>query len=244
MAVTVRARAKPAAMLYVGPIAKGLLIALAGAGAWAVLARLNATLRSDLPWAAGGMALYLVVLVLWLSGIGPPKASATSRRELLRLWPPQQPERGAGGLPTAAIVLLLAALTVAWISIGWPTPLPDLSGYPTTIYRWSLFVMSPIVAGVIEEAAFRGYMQRGLERVDPRSAVWITSLVFVASHLTHGLGTVIVLGPGIFVASMLYGHLALRTGTILPGMCLHVMGDLTYTYFGVLKGDGSLLFVQ
>jgi membrane protease YdiL (CAAX protease family) len=133
---------------------------------------------------------------------------------------------------------------VAWIGIGRLTPVPDLTGYPTTIYRWSMFVMSPIVAGVIEECAFRGYMQRALERVDPRNAIWITSLVFVVSHFTHGLGTVIVLGPGIFAASMLYGHLARRTGTIVPGIFIHVVGDMTYTYFGVLHGNGMLLFVQ
>ena len=244
MALDIRLRVKPAAWPYIGSIAKGLLIALAGTGAWAVLARSNATVRADLPWAAGAMAVSLVVLVLWLSGVGPPKASAATRRELLRLWPPQHPERGAGGLSTAAIVLLLVALTVAWIGIGRLTPVPDLSGYPTSIYRWSLFLMSPVVAGVIEEAALRGYMQRGLERVDPRNAIWITSLVFVTSHVTHGLDTVLLLGPGIFAASMLYGHLALRTGTIVPGMCIHVVGDLTHTYFGVLHGNGSLLFVQ
>jgi membrane protease YdiL (CAAX protease family) len=244
MTVAIRSWARPAALPYVGPIANGLVIALAGAGTWAALARLNASIRADLPWAAGGMALYLVVVLAWLSGAGPPRASASKRRQLLRLWPPQPRERSAGGLSTTAMVLLLAALTVAWIGMGRLTPVPDLSGYPTSIYRWSMFVMSPIVAGVIEESAFRGYMQRGLERVDPRSAIWITSLVFVVSHITHGLGAVILLGPGIFAASMLYGHLARRTGTIVPGMCIHVIADMAYTYFGVLHGNGMLLFVQ
>ena len=234
-----------AAAPYVRAIAKGLLIAFAGAGAWVVLARLNAAIRPDVPWAAGAMALFLVALVLWLSGAGPPESSSTPRRDLLRMWPPQRgTERSAGGLPTAAIVLLVAVLTIVWIGIGRATPVPDLSDYPTTIYRWSMFLMSPVVAGVVEEAAFRGYMQRGLEYIDPRNAVWITSLVFVVSHITHGLDAVLLLGPGIFAASMLYGHLALRTGTILPGMFIHVIGDLTYTYFGVLHGNGRLLFVQ
>jgi membrane protease YdiL (CAAX protease family) len=244
MAVALRSWVKPTAIPYIGPVASGLVIAFAGAGTWAMLARLNATNRPDIPWAAGAMALYLVITMAWLNGGGPPSDSAPKRRELLRFWPRQRVEMRGDGLSTSAIVLLLAALTAGWIAIGRLTPVPDLSGYSTSIYRWSLFVMSPVVAGVVEESAFRGYMQRGLERVDPVSAVWITSLIFVASHITHGLGSVILLGPGIFAVSMLYGYLALRTGTILPGMCIHVLGDLSYTYFAVLHGDGTLLFVQ
>ncbi|HSJ30764.1 MAG TPA: CPBP family intramembrane glutamic endopeptidase [Longimicrobiales bacterium] len=244
MAVALRSWVRPTAIPYIRSVAIGLVIALAGAGTWAMLARLNATNRPDIPWAAGVMALYLMITVAWLNGGGPPSESAPKRRELLRLWPPQRVETRADGLSTPATVLLLATLTAGWIAIGRLTPVPDLSGYSTSIYRWSLFVMSPVVAGVVEESAFRGYMQRGLERVDPRSAIWITSLIFVASHITHGLGSVIMLGPGIFVVSMLYGHLALRTGTILPGMCIHILGDLSYTYFGVLHGDRTLLFVQ
>jgi len=104
--------------------------------------------------------------------------------------------------------------------------------------------MGGVTAGVVEEVAFRGYMQTGLEQYDRANALWITSLVFVAAHITQGLGAVVLLGPGLFIASMLYGTLARRTGTIIPGIVIHVFGDLAYTYFGVLRGDGSLLFVR
>ena len=96
----------------------------------------------------------------------------------------------------------------------------------------------------VEEVAFRGYMQTGIERHDRENAIWITSLVFVASHITQGIGAVLVMGPGLFIASMLYGTLARRTGTILPGIVIHVLGDLARVYFGVLHGDGGLLFVK
>lgn len=92
------------------------------------------------------MALYLLGLVLWLSGVGPPKTSAAMRRDLLRMQ--RHPERSDDGLSTATIVLLLAALTIAWIGIGRLSPVPDLSEYPTSAYRWSMFVMSPVVAGL------------------------------------------------------------------------------------------------
>ena len=107
-----------------------------------------------------------------------------------------------------------------------------------------MFLMGGVMSGVLEEAAYRGYMQTGLEKVDPANAVLITSLVVAVSHITHGLGAVLLLGPGFFVAAVLYGILAQRTGTILPGMIIHVLGDLSYTFFGLLRGDVSLLFVD
>ena len=104
--------------------------------------------------------------------------------------------------------------------------------------------MGAVTAGVVEEAAFRGYMQTGIEAHHPEHAVWVTSVVFVAAHITQGAGAVLVLGPGLFVASMLYGILARRMGTILPGIFIHVLGDLARVYFGVLRGDASRLFVS
>lgn len=71
-----------------------------------------------------------------------------------------------------------------------------------------------------------------------------TSLVFVAAHATQGIGAVLLMGPGLFIASVLYGTLARRMGTILPGLVIHVLGDLARVYFGVLRGDDSLLFVN
>jgi membrane protease YdiL (CAAX protease family) len=139
--------------------------------------------------------------------------------------------------------VLLGLLYLAWIAMSLISPTPDLSAYPTTSYRWSMFLMGGITAGLVEEVAFRGYMQSGLERVDPANAIWLTSLVFVVSHITQGIGAVLVMGPGIFIASILYGTLARRTGTILPGIVIHLLGDLARVYFGVLRGDPGLLFV-
>jgi membrane protease YdiL (CAAX protease family) len=139
-------------------------------------------------------------------------------------------------------MVLLGLLYVLWIAISRMSPMPDLSVYPTTSYRWSMFIMGGVTAGVVEEVAFRGYMQTGVERHDRENAIWITSLVFVASHITQGIGAVLM-GPGMFIASMLYGTLARRMGTILPGIVIHVLGDLARVYFGVLQGDGSRLFV-
>ncbi len=230
---------------YIQPIVAGLLITAVGLVPWTLLAQLNARVRPDLPWAAVATLAYLVPFLAWLNGFGPPKRTAARRRQRLRLWPPGAPDRAErSGLGAGAIVALLGLVYVLWIVFSWLSPVPDLSAFPTTAYRWSMFLMGGLTAGVVEEAAFRGYMQTGIERHDRERAVWITSLVFVAMHITQGIGAVVLLGPGLFVASLLYGLLARRAGTILPCIAIHTVGDLAHVYFGVLGGDGSLLFVN
>ena len=226
---------------YLTPILTGLLILAAGLLPWTLLARLNVRVRPDLPWAALVMVAFLGLMLLWLNGWGPPRRSADQRRLSLRLWPPNA--SGTDGLPAGVVLVLLGLVYVLWTAIS-RTPTPDLSMYPTTAYRWSMFLMGGLTAGVVEEVAFRGYMQTGIEEHDRENAIWITSLVFAASHITQGIGAVLLMGPGLFIASMLYGTLARRTGTILPGIAIHVLGDLARVYFGVLHGDGSLLFVK
>jgi membrane protease YdiL (CAAX protease family) len=229
---------------YVRPVLVGLLILGAGLIPWLLLSRLNVRLRPDVPWAAIASLVYLSVLLAWLNGRGPPRATSEDRRKRLRLWPPA-PNGGSatGSLAPGTVVALLVLLYGLWVVVGRLSGTPDLSAFPTTSYRWSMFLMGGFMSGVVEEAAYRGYMQTGLESRDPANAIVITSLVFAASHITHGLGALLLLGPGLFVASVLFGLLARRTGTILPGIVIHVVGDLAYTFFGALRGDASLLFV-
>jgi membrane protease YdiL (CAAX protease family) len=221
----------------------GLLIAAAGLIPWALLSPINRSVRPDVPWAALVIATYIAMLLAWLHGYGWPRKFSEERRRRLRLWPPSPDREAFGSLTTGSIVFFLVLLYVLWVVISWTSPIPDLSAYPTTSYRWSMFIMGGVLSGVVEEAAYRGYMQTGLEKHDPDNAILVTSLVFVASHITQGWQALLILGPGIFAASVLYGLLARRTGTILPGMIIHVAGDLAHTFFGVLRGDGSLLFV-
>lgn len=232
----------PGPGVYAKPILTGLLILIGAQVPWLVLSRWNASLRPDIPWAALVTLAYVAVLVVWLNGSGPPSRSRSTRQRRLRLWPQASFVRDRETIVWAVAGLLV--LSLLWTMTGRLAQMPDLDAYPTTAYRWSMFLMGGLMAGIIEESAFRGYMQSGIEEFDSKNAIWITSLVFAASHITHGLTAVLLLGPGFFVASMLYGTLARATGTILPGMLIHVLGDLSYVYFGVLHGDASLLFAN
>lgn len=222
-------------------IVSGVAIALAGIAPWTLLAPLNATVRPDLPWAAVATVIWLTVMLVWLNGAGWPRAWRDFRRFSLRLW---RPAPGAWSGENAAGILGLVGVIVAtyvfWIALS-PSQTPDLSAYPTPAYRISVLLTGALVSGLVEEMAFRGYMQSQLERFGPMFAIGVTSVVFVLMHATHGVMAMLVMAPGLFVASVLYGALALRCGSIVPGIVLHTAGDASHTFFSMLGGDIGLL---
>lgn len=221
----------------------GWLIALIGVTPWAISATLNARLRPDVPWAAAATALSLVLLVAWLNGWGWPERTKAVRHKLLRLRLPSahawSSEQRAG---TLALVGGIAGVYVLWILISGGQRINDLSAYPTPEYRVSVLVMGAVVSGVVEEAAFRGYAQSMLEPWGRDRAIMLASVAFVLLHMTHGLVALVLMAPGYFAVSYLYGLLAWRTGSILPGIALHVTGDFLHTVFAVLGGDLAQLF--
>jgi len=220
----------------------GLSIQFIGTLSWVALIRLNAREHPEWPWAAAVMGCFLLVMMTWLSGRGWPRRSSQWRQFHLRLWRPQP---GAwAGENRATILGLIAAMTglyVLYALMGASRPPVDVSPYSLAL-RWSFLLMGPTVAGVVEEAAFRGYMQSHLERIGPTFAIMVSSAVFTLLHFSQGLTYMLMFGPGIFLASAIYGHLAQRSGSILPGIVLHIVGDVGYAFFGLLGGDASVLF--
>jgi membrane protease YdiL (CAAX protease family) len=222
----------------------GLSIQFIGTLSWVALIRMNAREHPASPWAAATMGCWLLIMLVWLNGRGWPRRTSAFREFHLRLWRPQ-PGAWAGD-SLASILSLIGALVVLsllYVLIGASRPPVDVSAYSTAL-RWSALLMGPTVAGVVEEMAFRGYMQSHLERVGPTFAILVTSAVFTLLHASQGLTYLLTFAPGIFLASVVYGHLALKSGSILPGMALHVAGDLAYAYFALLGGDSALLFAN
>ena len=223
----------------------GLSIQLLGTLSWVALISLNVREHPDSPWAAATTACLLVLMLVWLSGRGWPRSTSAFRRFHLRLWQPQPGAWSGDSLATIlSLICAMAGLYVLYVLMGASRPPVDLSPYPTTAIRWSALLMGPMVAGVVEEMAFRGYMQRHLERIGPTFAILVTSTVFTLLHASQGLTYLLTFAPGLFLASAVYGHLALKSGSILPGMALHFAGDLAFAYFALLGGDSTLLFAD
>ena len=221
----------------------GLVIQLIGTLAWVALIRLNVREHPESPWAATATACGLVIMLVWLSGRGWPRSTSAFRRFHCRLWRPQPGAWSGDSLATIlGLIGAMVGLNVMYVLMGASRSPVDVSPYPTTAIRFSILLMGPMVAGVVEETAFRGYMQSHLERIGPTFAILVTSAVFTLLHASHGLAYLLAVAPGFFLASVVYGYLALKSGSILPGMALHAAGDLAFAYFALLGGDSTLLF--
>jgi membrane protease YdiL (CAAX protease family) len=100
----------------------------------------------------------------------------------------------------------------------------DLSSYGWwTILAFFLCVAG--MAGVVEEAAFRGYMLSIAERRHG----WLVAIVavmvlFYAVHLSHAYATAGFV-PFFVAYSVLHGLLVFFTRSILPNVVLHSVGD-------------------
>ena len=195
------------------------LALLAGNLPWGVLATANARLNPSFPWAALVMACYIWLLWRWLGGRG--------RRGHLRANPLRGRVWGWSLLAGASgLLALVELLSVLGRLVSAPQQqIPSHAPYPF-LFALSALVMSGVVSGVFEEAGFRGFLQAPLEqRYGPAIAIAVTSLFFALIHLTHGLTLLAFLLPYYLAVSVVYGILAWRTGSILPGVALHSVGD-------------------
>jgi hypothetical protein len=171
------------------------------------------------------MAVFLVFYWKFLKGWGWPQSTAATRGNNLCAGPLSASvwrwSLLAGGLGlTASIALFIISHRL----ILWPQPpRPDLSHIPSVTLLPSI-LMSAAVAGISEEAGFRGYMQGLLvRRYGPAIGIAITSFVFGLAHLSHGAFVPAILfdiGWG-----ALYGLLTYLSASILPAVVLHSSAD-------------------
>ena len=96
---------------------------------------------------------------------------------------------------------------------------------------WPGLVMAGLVAGIVEEIAFRGFMQGTLERrfgVVP--AILVSGLLWAGFHLNHSyFAEEPLLWPAIFLAvATILGTIAHRADSLIPGIAVHAGFDSAY----------------
>jgi membrane protease YdiL (CAAX protease family) len=202
----------------------GMAVAMAGTIPRNIAFAANLRHQSSVPWAVPLVAVYLWFFWRYLDGAGPPESTSQARRESLRAQRVSGRQWAwaltAGGLGIVALVL---ALRVANRMVVLPRQsLSELAHVPHTT-AIALLLMAAPVAGIVEEAAFRGYMQGPIERrYGLPVAITITGTMFALAHLDFTL----VLWPYYVVVAALYGTVTSMTRSILPAVVLHTVGNL------------------
>ena len=90
---------------------------------------------------------------------------------------------------------------------------------------WAAIIMSSLVAGIIEEIGFRGYMQTPLEKkYGAFKGILITAIIFFIAHLHQAWTNSIEIQ--IIIISIMIGYLAYATNSLIPGIIAHVLFDI------------------
>jgi membrane protease YdiL (CAAX protease family) len=206
---------------------------------WSILLGLNLKLAPSIPWAVPVMAVFLWTYWRYLGGKGWPSSTAETRRASLRV------HRLSGSLWVWAIATgLLSVLSAVNLQSVYARlvrmpfeALPDLSRYPFLTVLGAL-LMSAAVAGFMEEAGFRGYMQVPLEcrRYGPVMASTVVALVFGLWHFSHGFAHTVPRLPYYFAISIIYSAIAYLSKSLMPVVAIRACGDAIEFLYVWLRG--------
>jgi membrane protease YdiL (CAAX protease family) len=211
--------------LIIRAIVSGCLVSSVGVFAWGAILSLFPVAWSILP-----MVVILWVYWKFFSGKWGSTDAAKIRKERFRLTN-LKPAIWKWGLAAAVffVIIIQASFVITFRLIAFPAAkftadYKLLDTFPLWV-AWAILIMSSIVAGICEEAGFRGYMQVPLEKkYGPVAGIIITSVVFMLIHLGHSWASPIL--PHIFFASVLLGILAYKSGSLIPGIIGHSILDI------------------
>jgi membrane protease YdiL (CAAX protease family) len=185
----------------------------------------NTKFLPEVPWAFPGTLLVMAVFWYYFTGGGYPTATRALRQDVTRLKSLPWPIWRAAVLP-----LLLSLVTITSLRLALPSILPvdapkiavDLSPYPFVTVI-GLLVSLAVSAGIAEEVAFRGYLQKPLE--DAYGVVSALILTGIAFWFAHADKVTLSHLPFHMVASILLGLSVYLTKSLLPAIIGHAAGD-------------------
>jgi membrane protease YdiL (CAAX protease family) len=185
----------------------------------------NTKFLPGVPWSFPATVLVMAVFWYYFTGGGYPAATRAVRQDVTRLKSLPWPIWRAAVLP-----LLFSLVTVTSLRLVLPSVLPiqapntalDLSPYPFATVM-ALLLSVALTAGIAEEVAFRGYLQKPLE--DAYGVFPALILTGVAFWLAHADKVALSHLPFHLVASILLGLSAYLTKSLLPSIIGHTLGD-------------------
>ncbi len=128
----------------------------------------------------------------------------------------------AFGASVVGIIIASVLLTFFQsMGFGYDVPMPAIPD--TEIGRVMYLVILSVLPSIFEEILFRGYILQSLRRFGDFYAVLISALIFA---LFHGNFTQL---PNAFVMGVAIAFLAVRTGSLIPGMILHFINNFAAT---------------
>lgn len=205
----------------------GLSISLLGGLGTGVPMQVNLKVFPNVPWSFPVAVAWLWLFWRFLDGRGWPRSTSVQRRELLRARPLSAPLWRWSLLTCGLLLAFNITFQTTYsrfqpISVGLPEALLTL---PPVTLLFVLLILSA-QAGIVEEAAFRGYMFTPIEqRHGPVAATLIVSVVFVLAHFNNAQNLSAYRIVYIFLVGVVYGVLVIVTGSILPGLVAHAVGD-------------------
>jgi len=127
-----------------------------------------------------------------------------------------------------AVVLFVACHDILTFLLGRPI-LPEfmISAYKTAYFMPLLWLALVIVAPLVEEIFFRGFLFKGIEssRMGPAGAVIITSLAWSVMHVQYDIYSI----ASLFLGGLLLGLARLKTHSIFPPIAMHILQNIIAT---------------
>ena len=185
----------------------------------------NIKFHPEIPWAFPATLIILAAFWYYFTGGGFPSATRAVRKDVTR--------RKTLPLPiwrAAAAAMLLSVIAVASLRLALPSVLPmdapripfEIMSFPFATIVGLLFAIA-VSAGVTEEVAFRGYLQKPLE--DAYGIVPALALTGLAFWFVHVDKVSLSHLPFHLFASILLGLAAYLTKSLLPAIVGHIAGD-------------------
>lgn len=211
--------------VFIRAIVVGMLVQIVGVFSFGILASLNLEVLPSVPWSLPVELAILWIMYQYLRGRWWPVSTSESRRSRLRFNP--IPRRM---LPATVVtgVTLGAAIFCQMVFAYRLVVMPEAAGggllafaSAPRITAVGILFAGVLMTGFVEEAAFRGYMQKPLEdRYGPVPAIALVAFLFAAVHAPP-----LTILP-IFVFGSLGWGIYVRLGSsTLPAMVVHAVVD-------------------